>query len=95
MKNNFLALLSSVPGGQSPGWGDADTFIRDALLNAQSLNWEKKMCFGSPLGKALYTHFRNRALHKHVLCAPRGKLHIPVCAAVVGAEKYTGFSQED
>lgn len=90
-----LALLRAVPGGQSLDWCDADTFIRDALLHTQPLTWEKKMCFGSPLGKALDTHFRNRALHKHVPRVSGGKLHVPVCAAVVGAEQHTGFSHED
>lgn len=95
MKSNLLALLCSVPGGQSPGWDDADTFIRDTLLHAQPLTWEKKMCFGTPLGKALDTHLRNRALHKHVPCVPGGKLRVPVCTAAAGAEQYTVFSHED
>lgn len=90
-----FALLSSVPGGQCLGWGDADTCIRDALLHAQPLTREEKMCFGRPLGKALDTRFSNRALHKHVPCVSGGKLHAPVCAAVVGAEQYTGFPHED
>lgn len=50
----------------------------DALLHAQLLTWEKKMCFGTLLGKALDTHFRSRPLQRHIPCVPGGELCVPL-----------------